>query len=208
MLVTTCSVRTASTCGYRRQNKIHVNDPDGTHWEVYVVEEEIAPETIDRSLEGVAARIQPTTGPVVWEHYITHNPLDRIPHDDASVSTIHWSVLSTQILLTSSKSSGRRRPTSAQAGWKSACSWPDGGSPISPGSSATTSWTGGIGVAYSNSCDFNGGAATSWLRRPAYHAYRRETLVPSRRRRVAQIKIIGWQPMPATGMHEFFTRVR
>lgn len=77
-----------ATCGYRRQSKIHVADPDGTSWEVYVVDEEVVPATLDRSVEGVAAALPVSTGPVVWEHYISNPPPDSIPHNDASVDEV------------------------------------------------------------------------------------------------------------------------
>jgi catechol 2,3-dioxygenase-like lactoylglutathione lyase family enzyme len=75
-------------CGYRRQDKLHVADPDGTRWEVYVVEEEMAPEAVERSLEGAAAIVTPALGPMVWEHFVTNPMPDRIPHDDATVDEV------------------------------------------------------------------------------------------------------------------------
>jgi catechol 2,3-dioxygenase-like lactoylglutathione lyase family enzyme len=75
-------------CGYRRQDKLHVADPDGTCWEVYVLEEDVPPETVQRSLDGAAAVVTPPAGPLVWEHFVT-NPLpDRIPHADATVDEV------------------------------------------------------------------------------------------------------------------------
>jgi catechol 2,3-dioxygenase-like lactoylglutathione lyase family enzyme len=75
-------------CGYRRQDKIHVADPDGTQWEVYMALEDVAPESIVRGIEGPAARVEPPPGPVVWEHFITNPPPSRIAHDDASVDEV------------------------------------------------------------------------------------------------------------------------
>lgn len=83
-----------AVCGYRRQDKLHVADPDGTRWEVYVVEAEVEPESIQRGLDGAAAAVataatRPTAGvAVVWEHFVT-NPLpEQIPHEDASVDEV------------------------------------------------------------------------------------------------------------------------
>lgn len=81
-----------AVCGYRRQDKLHVADPDGTPWEIYVALEDVQPETIQRSLDGAVARAAatppPVAGPVVWEHFVT-NPLpERIPHADASVDEV------------------------------------------------------------------------------------------------------------------------
>src|SRR5262245_10209406 len=77
-----------ATCGYRRQSKLHVADPDGTQWEVYVVEEEVAPESVQRSLEGAAAQIESVDEPTAWEHFVTNPFLERIPHDDASLDEV------------------------------------------------------------------------------------------------------------------------
>lgn len=84
----TVQCQDGAVCGYRRQDKIHAADPDGTQWEVYVALEDVAPESIVRGVEGPAARVEPPTGPVVWEHYITNPPPARIAHDDASVDEV------------------------------------------------------------------------------------------------------------------------
>jgi catechol 2,3-dioxygenase-like lactoylglutathione lyase family enzyme len=77
-----------TVCGYARQDKIWARDPDGNFWEVYAALEEVEPALVRRSLEGTAARLEPTPGPVVWEHFIT-NPLNGpIPHADASVDEV------------------------------------------------------------------------------------------------------------------------
>jgi len=77
-----------ATCGYQRQNKLHVADPDGTQWQVYVVEEELAPDSIQRSVEGAAAQIQAEDEPTAWEHFATNPYPKRIPHDDASLDEV------------------------------------------------------------------------------------------------------------------------
>src|SRR5262245_29954379 len=84
----TVQCQEGATCGYRRQNKLHVADPDGTQWEVYVVEEEVAPESIQRSLEGAAAQIEPVDEPTAWEHFVTNPFPERIPHGDASLDEV------------------------------------------------------------------------------------------------------------------------
>ena len=60
-----------TVCGYARQDKLWARDPDGNFWEVYVLEEDVDPASVRRSLEGPAARREPEPGPVVWEHYLT-----------------------------------------------------------------------------------------------------------------------------------------
>jgi len=80
-----------TVCGYARQNKCWVKDPDGNFWEIYHIEEDVEPALVRRSLEGPAARIEPEAnpaGPVVWEHYVTSPPPERIPHADASVDEV------------------------------------------------------------------------------------------------------------------------
>jgi catechol 2,3-dioxygenase-like lactoylglutathione lyase family enzyme len=84
----TVQCQEGATCGYRKQNKIHVADPDGTQWEVYVTLEEIDPETIERSLEGEAARVTPAETTATWEHFVTNPMPDRIPHADASLDEV------------------------------------------------------------------------------------------------------------------------
>jgi catechol 2,3-dioxygenase-like lactoylglutathione lyase family enzyme len=88
-LTTQC--QDGTVCGYARQNKVWVEDPDRKFWEVYTIEEELDPVTIRRSLEGVAARPEPPepgSGPVVWEHYVPAPPPERIPHADGSVDEV------------------------------------------------------------------------------------------------------------------------
>jgi catechol 2,3-dioxygenase-like lactoylglutathione lyase family enzyme len=75
-------------CGYARQAKIWVSDPDANFWEVYVVEEDIEPAVVRRNREGAAARVDPVVGPVVWEHYVTETANQSIPHADDSVDEV------------------------------------------------------------------------------------------------------------------------
>jgi catechol 2,3-dioxygenase-like lactoylglutathione lyase family enzyme len=77
-----------TVCGYARQDKVWARDPDGNFWEVYVVEEEVEPAVVRRSLEGPAARVEPPPGPVVWDHFVT-DPLDGpVSHADGSVDEV------------------------------------------------------------------------------------------------------------------------
>jgi catechol 2,3-dioxygenase-like lactoylglutathione lyase family enzyme len=75
-------------CGYARQNKVWVKDPDGNFWEIYAVEEDVEPAVVRRSLEGPVARLEPAAGPVVWEHFVTQPLCGPIPHADASVDEV------------------------------------------------------------------------------------------------------------------------
>jgi catechol 2,3-dioxygenase-like lactoylglutathione lyase family enzyme len=74
-----------TVCGYARQDKVWAKDPDGNFWELYVVEEDVEPALVRRSLEGPAARLEPADGPVVWEHFLTGHGDGRSPHGDDSV---------------------------------------------------------------------------------------------------------------------------
>lgn len=72
-------------CGYARQDKLWTRDPDGNFWEVYLVDEEVEPALVRSSLEGAAARVEPTGAPVTWEHYLTHPLAEPLPHEDGTV---------------------------------------------------------------------------------------------------------------------------
>jgi catechol 2,3-dioxygenase-like lactoylglutathione lyase family enzyme len=77
-----------TVCGYARQDKVWANDPDGNFWELYAIEEDVLPETVRRSVEGPAARVEAPVGPVVWEHFVT-DPLGApVPHADNSVDEV------------------------------------------------------------------------------------------------------------------------
>ncbi|MDZ4689104.1 MAG: ArsI/CadI family heavy metal resistance metalloenzyme [Planctomycetaceae bacterium] len=68
-------------CCYSRQTKFWVADPDGTSWEIYVLEDESA-QTADDDHQSAAP-------PVVWGH-CRDEPLGLpLPLDDASADEIH-----------------------------------------------------------------------------------------------------------------------
>jgi catechol 2,3-dioxygenase-like lactoylglutathione lyase family enzyme len=80
-----------TVCGYARQDKVWVQDPDGNFWEIYAVEEDVPPALVRRSLEGAAARLEEPgdrEGPVVWEHFVTQTRTGPIPHSDSSVDEV------------------------------------------------------------------------------------------------------------------------
>jgi catechol 2,3-dioxygenase-like lactoylglutathione lyase family enzyme len=90
------SEQNGTVCGYARQNKLWVQDPDQTFWEVYVIEEDVDPASVRKSIEGTVARLdreadcagQPAGAEVVWEHYVTHPLPERLPHADAAVDEV------------------------------------------------------------------------------------------------------------------------
>jgi catechol 2,3-dioxygenase-like lactoylglutathione lyase family enzyme len=77
-----------TVCGYARQDKIWTKDPDGNFWEVYVVEEDVHPAVVRRSLEGPAAQQATPSGPVVWEHFVTQHLDGSVAHADDSVDEV------------------------------------------------------------------------------------------------------------------------
>src|SRR5262245_36414231 len=89
------SEQNGTVCGYAKQDKIWVKDPDGNFWEVYHIEQEIDPHSVRQSLEGLEARAdresacsaQPSNE-TIWEHYVTHPLPDRLAHADASVDEV------------------------------------------------------------------------------------------------------------------------
>jgi len=62
-----------------------VADPDGNAWQLSVGED--AP-TWDMSREPMPEPTAPPGQPIVWEHYVTADLPNRIPHDDASVDEV------------------------------------------------------------------------------------------------------------------------
>ncbi len=90
-----CEAQDGTVCGYAKQNKLWVTDPFGNYWEIYRIEEDVRPETVRKSLDGKAARVdapsdaaKPDSEAIVWEHFVT-NPLpDRIPHADGTVDEV------------------------------------------------------------------------------------------------------------------------
>src|SRR5690606_3229636 len=89
-------------CCYARQSKFRLHDPDGTLWEFYVLEEDIAHRGAGQALEviqGHAAPLQPSnsTSAVTsqlakvageWEHQLGREFPAAIPHSDASLSEV------------------------------------------------------------------------------------------------------------------------
>jgi catechol 2,3-dioxygenase-like lactoylglutathione lyase family enzyme len=62
-----------------------VVDPDGNAWQLAVGDD--AP-TWDMTSEPLAEPTTPPGQPIVWEHYVTADLPQRIPHDDASVDEV------------------------------------------------------------------------------------------------------------------------
>ena len=92
-LDTTCQEGTV--CGYARQDKVWVADPDRNFWEIYVVHEDVDPETVRQAFDGVApSSVFPAVTeaghaqPVLWEHRILMPLAERIPHESETVDEV------------------------------------------------------------------------------------------------------------------------
>jgi catechol 2,3-dioxygenase-like lactoylglutathione lyase family enzyme len=69
-------------------SKFRVADPDRNSWEIYTVEEDLAPVSVPVDAPEVIEKQEPSTGPVVWEHGICHPVPERIPHRDGEVDEV------------------------------------------------------------------------------------------------------------------------
>lgn len=91
-MVTTCQENTV--CGYARQDKVWVADPDQNFWEIYVVHEEVDPESVRSGFDGVPPiavrqdKNQAAPEAVIWEQRVLADPPERIPHDDGTVDEV------------------------------------------------------------------------------------------------------------------------
>jgi catechol 2,3-dioxygenase-like lactoylglutathione lyase family enzyme len=90
------SCQQGTVCGYARQDKVWIADPDRNFWEIYAVHEDVDPETVRASFDGVAPPIESSQPPqqcveqsaIVWEHRILMPLPDRIPYADGTVEEV------------------------------------------------------------------------------------------------------------------------
>ena len=89
------SCQEGTVCGYARQDKVWVADPDRNFWEIYVVHEDVDPETVRQAFDGVApSSVSPAATeaghaqPVLWEHRILMPFPERIPHESETVDEV------------------------------------------------------------------------------------------------------------------------
>ena len=75
-------------CCYSRQTKFWVADPDGTHWELYVVQGEATTRGQVQPAAGPVASQGAVTAPRVWTHRLAEPVPARIGFDDASVDEV------------------------------------------------------------------------------------------------------------------------
>jgi len=78
-----------TVCGYARQDKIWVADPDQNFWEIYVVHEDVDPATVRRSFDGVSPEPVPEIPtPTLYEHRVTDGPVHRLDFPDHAVDEV------------------------------------------------------------------------------------------------------------------------
>ncbi len=89
------SCQNGTVCGYAKQDKIWIADPDHNYWEVYVIHADIDPAEVRRAFDGVsplaAASRADGSAPapaVIWEHRVTEGAPAAIPHADGSVDEV------------------------------------------------------------------------------------------------------------------------
>ncbi len=91
------SCQQGTVCGYARQDKIWIADPDHNYWEIYVVHEDVSPETVRKSFDGMSPlavdlpqrdACKETPESVFWEHRVLDAAVARIPHTDDSVDEV------------------------------------------------------------------------------------------------------------------------
>ncbi len=102
------SCQKGTVCGYARQDKIWIADPDHNYWEIYVVHEEVDPESVRSGFDGVrpVPTNERTASPALavlsngslemampqaaslWEHRVMQPLPDRIPHDDGTLDVV------------------------------------------------------------------------------------------------------------------------
>lgn len=100
-LTTSCQKDTV--CGFARQDKVWVADPDHNYWEIYVVFEDVDPETVRSGFDGIPPKPLPQTSPaqsatdapavaletrVIWEQRVSSACPERIPHETSSVDEV------------------------------------------------------------------------------------------------------------------------
>lgn len=106
-LNTSCQEDTV--CGYVRQDKVWVADPDHNYWEIYVVYEDVDPESVRSGFDGVPPRPGPSVQSehaldqsrqaspqstegvfrkVIWEQRVSAECPEHIPHANSSVDEV------------------------------------------------------------------------------------------------------------------------
>lgn len=91
-LTVTC--QNGTVCGYARQDKVWVADPDHNYWEIYVVHEDIDPATVRSAFDGqtpdayVELSSEQAPQRQILEHRVTDGIPDWEPYPESSVDDI------------------------------------------------------------------------------------------------------------------------
>jgi catechol 2,3-dioxygenase-like lactoylglutathione lyase family enzyme len=83
-----CQREEGVECCYAKQTKFWLHDPDGTLWEMYTLEEDIAHRGLGQSKEVMTLNAPAVTLVVEWEHRMNHPVPDRIPLDDDTADEV------------------------------------------------------------------------------------------------------------------------
>ena len=103
------SCQKGTVCGYAKQDKVWVSDPDHNFWEIYVVYADIDPETVRSGFDGIPPKAPAASLPVldvtgtasdvaataaaapqrvIWEQRVAAACPDKIPHATSSVDEV------------------------------------------------------------------------------------------------------------------------
>lgn len=75
-------------CGYAKQSKIWAADPDGNYWEIYVLDEDVSPESVHACLTQLVPTDGVAAGGSVWEHRWPATIPASISHADQSLDDV------------------------------------------------------------------------------------------------------------------------
>lgn len=80
-------------CGYAKQSKCWVRDPDNNFWEIYVIEKDMEPLAPTMNVSPVVPLHEAQTIPappssLVWEHRVTQDIPTRIPYSDEALDEV------------------------------------------------------------------------------------------------------------------------
>jgi catechol 2,3-dioxygenase-like lactoylglutathione lyase family enzyme len=72
-------------CGYARQSKCWVSDPDNNYWEIYVLESDVDPNSVRACLTQLIPTDAADGAAASWQHRLGEPLPASIPQDDASI---------------------------------------------------------------------------------------------------------------------------
>src|SRR3569623_1860021 len=72
-------------CGYARQSKCWVSDPDNNYWEIYVLEADVDPNSVRACLTQLIPTDSPDGPSTYWRHRLGESLPPSIPRENGSV---------------------------------------------------------------------------------------------------------------------------